>query len=412
MSSRRSSSRRIPAPPLVAELVQSIGPTNGILPAAQIRPMNMLQVPCTVSQAQILFLQHETKQQYDPLGSCIICGLVNGRHPMSLPSDPPQLLAAVFPSRERISQGFSSQSEYQRNKAVRELSEHSQVKGTFDPKKQLPKVFLQEYESKMSILAGPDQTIWIRLLPSALHSSINGEFSWVNANISLVPDITWNEAKRLFSEHWRTRNTHLLLRSFYDNLKQGSHQSVNEFVNEFLKMMQLNDMKEDQRTCDDFLIKLRPEIRNQVLLQVRLREQDNPAPLTLQMIQETARLVDPLYETLDHTPPPYPNQEQLTSDSGKRSREERSFTPSSENKVPRCENHPNSTTHSTSQCRFKRQKSYEEMGPRKEGQSPSTKSTPQSDSKNTKLTPQDQAWICVKCKQKAPGHYPEYCPDK
>jgi hypothetical protein len=332
---------------------------------------------------------------------------------MSLPSDPPQLLAAVFSVQDKVAQGMS-QSEYQRNKAVRELSEHSQLKGTFNPKKQLPKVFLQEYEAKMSILAGPDQAIWIRLLPSVLHSSVSAEFSWVNANISLVPNITWTEAKHLFSEHWRTGNTNLLLRSLYDNLKQGLHQSVNEFANEFRKMMQLNDIKEDQRTCEDFQIKLRPEIRSQVLLQLRLREQANanPAQLNLQVIEETARLVDPMYETLDHSQPPSSIEEQRRKRGWKRSREKQSHTPSSEAKVLHCENHPSSTSHSTSECKFKRQKPWIGSSDGTAKQLPSTNRPPESDQKKSQLSPQDQAWICHKCKQKAPGHYPRDCPKK
>ena len=380
------------------------------------RPINeaipvVARISCPVSQAHILFLLQESKEQFDPLELCSLCRSEIARHPMSLPSDPPELLAAVFPSRERVAQG-SSQSEYQRNKAVRELSEHSQVKETFDPRKQLPKVFLQEYESKMSILAGPDQVIWIRLLPSVLHSSVSGEFSWVNANISLVPNITWNEAKRLFSEHWRTGNTNLLLRSLYDNLKQGSQQSVNGFANEFRKAMQLNDIKEDQRTCEDFQIKLRPELRNQVLLQLRLREQaagENPAQLTLQVIEETARLVDPIYESLDHSPLPSSIKEEHRNGGWKRSRGKQSSTssPSSDGKVFHCDNHPKSTNHSTAECRSKRQKPYASEKLR-----PSTESTPQADPNKSKLTPKDQAWICIKCKEKAPGHYPKDCPKK
>jgi len=152
-----------------------------------------------------------------------------------------------------------------------------------------------------------------------------------------------------------------------------------------------------------------------VILQLRLRQQTNanPAPLTLQEIEETARLVDPMYETLDHSQPTSTTEEQRRKGGWKRGREKQSQTPSSETKKLKlhCDNHPDSTSHSTSECRLKRQKESSDGNPKLQ-QHPSANRTPQSDQKKSKLSPQDQAWICYKCKQKAPGHFPEDCPKK
>jgi hypothetical protein len=438
MSLRRSSRRRVRAPVVVAELVPPIDPITGILPTEQLQPINIVQAPCTVSQAQILFLLQETKQQYDPLGTCSVCGLENVRHPMSVAGDPQEMLKAVFnpETRERKAPSDYQQKMLEVNidKAVRDLSEHSQIKGTFNPLKQLTKVFLQEYESRMCILAGHQHVIWIRVLPAVLHWSIITEFTWVNTNISLIPDMTWDEAKRLFSDHWRKTNSHFKLKTLYNNVKQGPQQSINEYANEFRKQMQLNDLAEDQGICDDFLMKMLPAISNQVLLQLRLREQAGliAGPLTLDQLEDTARLIDSASESPDDhqsTPPLNRNNNRdfPRNDSKKRLRDKHSNNNHSHGywagpkesapstKSLQCDNHPNSASHSTAECRLKRVKPDSETAPRDIKQEPgrsTDKSSTQSYPKKPRLTPQDNAWVCFKCKQKAPGHLPQDCPQK
>ena len=384
---------------------------------------------CPISQAQIIFRCRETKQQYDIENVCSLCGMLYEIHPMSVATDPQEMLKAVFNPEANESKA-KAPSDYQQkmlevsvDKAVRELSEHSQIKGTFNPLKQLTKVFLQEYESRMSILAGQQHLIWIRVLPAVLHWSIKAEFSWVNNNISLVPDRTWNEAKRLFSEHWRKTNSHLMLKTLYNDLKQGPQQSVNEFANEFRKQMQLNDLAEDQRVCDDFLMKLRPAICNQVLLQLRLREQAGLMgdQMTLNQLEDTARLIDSAMESQDdlQSKPPFENRDSSRNESKKRFRDQhrnnnsrlKELKPS---KGLHCDNHPHLTNHSTDECRSKRTKPGLETPSPKIKQEPnhSTDKNLQTNPKKPRLTPKDDAWICVKCKKKAPGHYPPDCPQK
>ena len=298
---------------------------------------------------------------------------------------------------------------------------------------QLPKVFLQDYESKMSVLAGLDHVVWIRVLPSVLHSSVESEFSWVNTNISLVPDMTWEEAKRLFTAHWRKTNSNLLLRRQYENLKQGPSQSVNEFSNEFRKLMQLNDLKEDERVCDEYVMKLRADIGNQVLLQLRLREQAGlPGdPTNLDLVEETARLIDSAQEGLKPIAPAAHPQEQPHSRwSWQKRPHGKQDQANPTQPILRCEYHPSSINHTTTDCRTgpKRQKQGSDASPvppggnsNSVGRNPTTSTgpykydnghAPQSRPAKQGLTPKDDAWICIKCKAKAPGHYPKDCPKK
>jgi len=394
---------------------------------------------CPVSQAQIMYhLQQLLEDQpYEPMAICGFCGLENARHPMSLPTDPPELLQAAFHPRVRLAKAAvpsaqPAQPDYQRNKTIRELSEHSRVKGSFNPAAQLPKVFLQDYESKMSVLAGLDHAVWIRVLPSVLHSSVESEFSWVNTNISLVPDMTWEEAKRLFTAHWRKTNSNLLLRRQYEALKQGPTQSVNEFANEFRRLMQLNDLREDERVCDEFVMKLRPDIGNQVLLHLQLRQQAGLAAdaTSLDLVEEMARLIDSAHED------PKPRGHASNAPESSRPRwswqkraHERQDKASPTQAILHCDYHPTATSHVTADCRTgpKKFKPSSDSAPvppngkfNSSGGNPATplghsnaNSGRASLSRATKgLTPKDDAWICIKCKAKAPGHYPKDCPQK
>jgi len=397
-------------------------------PAQQLSVVNN----CPISQAQIMFRCKQTEQQYDIEDICSICGKVYEFHPMSVATDPQEMLKTVFSSQVNE---VKVPSDYQQrmlevnvDKAVRELSEHSQIKGTFNPLKQLTKVFLQEYEARMSILAGQQHVIWIRVLPAVLHWSIKAEFSWVNNNISLVPDMTWNEAKQAFSEHWRKTNSHLMLKTLYNNLKQGPQQSVNEFANEFRQQMQLNDLVEDQHVCDDFLMKLRPAICNQVLLQLRLLEQAGliDGQMTLDQLEDTARLIDSSIENqtdVQSKPPStFESRDSSRNEARKRFRDQHRNNNNSHSKEIKpskalhCDNHPHLTNHSTNECRLKRPKSGVETPGIpvniKQESNRSTDKNLQTNPTKPRLTPQDEAWICMKCKKKAPGHLPKDCPQK
>ena len=110
-------------------------------------------IMCPVSQAQIMFRCKQNEEQYDVDQKCSLCDTTYAEHPMSVATDPQEMLKAVFNPEARENQAPSDYQlrmlEVSVDKAVRELSEHSQIKGSFNPLNQLTKVFLQEYESRM-----------------------------------------------------------------------------------------------------------------------------------------------------------------------------------------------------------------------------------------------------------------------
>jgi hypothetical protein len=256
--------------------------------------------------------------------------------------------------------------------------------------------------------------VWIRLLPSTLHKSIRSEFEWVNKNICQVQGMDWESAKKLFIDHWQRSDSGLVLLEQYKNLKHGDYQNVNEFINEFHQQLELNGIDEDSHVCDEFLMKLNPWIKRQVLLQLKIRDQTASSlalgalPRTLNIIEEMARTIDATSTRPHVKSNEYEEKHSVYKQRFKRKESYQNkgkehhvkYHSSADKKNLHCENHPD---HSTQDCRLNQKRVKQEPEPYK---------APQPFKKYTAKTPNDENWVCVVCKQKKPGHYPTDCPQK
>ena len=143
-------------------------------------------------------------------------------------------------------------------------------------------------------------------------------------------------------------------------------------------------------------------------------------------LEETARLIDSAshQSTVDPPVKPYyrdfkrnnPNKRFHSSNSS-----ETASTAVKPSGSLHCDNHPNATSHSTEDCRSKRLKQTSDMPSKDLKQQPAqlnsskqfiTDKKPYIKTEKPRLSPQDENWICIKCKKKAPGHYPKDCPQK
>jgi hypothetical protein len=387
---------------------------------------------CPVSQARQMFIARQNNSPFSMSDRCEMCGRLNGVHPMQSPDDPESMLQSVFhpviqipkpvtaeiKAKESASDEYT-QKEFQISKMIQTLSEHHSIKESWNPNQMLPQLFLRKYETHMYQLAANMPLVWIRLLPSTLHSSIRTEFEWVNQNICQLEGVDWNTAKSLFIDHWQRSDSGLLLLEQYNSSKQGEHQNVNEFINAFHQQLDLYGIKEDSRVCDEFLLKLNPWIRRQVLLQLKFRDPNEPR--TLKKIEEAARTIE-----ATSTRPP------MKSDGDKQRFKRKGTYPIQSNgypfktpkpddhKVQHCANHPHTTNHSTQDCRLNQKRTKQES----EGIKPITSKVLDDSAtkrvrfniepfnKDTAKTPYDDNWVCVICNQKKPGHYPPDCPQK
>jgi hypothetical protein len=410
---------------------------------------------CPMSQAQMIFHARRSNKNFSVSGTCSLCGQRNAEHPMENSNDSQTLLNALYNPILRIpksslasseskaassdssssSNKHNSSNEYQMSRMIRDLSEHHLIKESWNPNNNmLPQIFLRKYETFMSQLAADMPNIWIKLLPSTLHKSIKSEFEWVNREICQKADITWEAAKKLFIDHWQRSDAGLMLLEQYQHLKQPNFQRVNEFINEFHEQMDINGIDENSQVCNEFLMKLNPWIKRQVLLQLKVRDQLARSmgmqllPVTLSVIEEIARTID-ASSTRQLLAPKDDAENQVghkrKGPATKHSQE------SEKNKVPKfngdiilhCVNHPNLHNHSTEECRLNKNKNKPADGKATKATAPpvtasvlsksvySSQSQSNSNSKPAP-TPNDESWVCVVCKQKKPGHLPRDCPQK
>jgi hypothetical protein len=410
---------------------------------------------CPMSQAQMIFHARRSNKNYSVSGTCTVCGQRNAEHPMENSNDSQTLLNALYNPILRIPKasmasselkGASSDSsfpsnknnnnsnEYQMSKMIRDLSEHNLIKESWNPNTNtLPQIFLRKYETYMSQLAADMPHIWIKLLPSTLHKSIKSEFEWVNREICQKANITWEIAKRLFIDHWQRSDAGLMLLEQYQNLKQPNFQRVNEFINEFHEQMDINGIDENSQVCNEFLMKLNPWIKRQVLLQLKVRDQLARSmgmqllPVTLSVIEEIARTIDasstrqPLATKDDDSENQVGHKRKGPATKHPQESEKNKMLKSNGDVVLHCVNHPNLHNHRTEECRLNKNKNKPTDGNATKAPpvtaSVLSKSVYPSQSQlnsNSKPSPSpnDESWVCVVCKQKKPGHLPRDCPQK
>jgi hypothetical protein len=160
---------------------------------------------------------------------------------------------------------------------------------------------------------------------------------------------------------------------------------------------------------------------------MQLREQAGliASPFSLDDLEETARLIDSASNSHQNTmdPPAKPYYHGFKKNNpNKRFHSSNSSDPAAKPTGSlHCDNHPNATNHSTEDCRSKRLKQTSETPSKDLKQQPAqsnsskqfiTDKRPYIKTEKPRLGPQDENWICIKCKKKAPGHYPRDCPQK
>jgi len=398
---------------------------------------------CHHSQAYFMFVAKHNKVKFKVQEKCTTCGNELGKHTMISVNDNEMLLKNVFgdnfivksQSNSEVKQNdnnhfYANNTTGNQQSAIRECSKQQSINGSFTPQKDLPQIFLMNYEVEMSILAYGDHEVWKKVLPSVMKLEDKSEKTWIADNISNVANLTWEQSKMLFCQHWYRPNHKELLSNLFNDCRQKSNQSVSDFINEFRRNMQINSYVEDDRICLDFKNKLSNHIQRAIDMQWTSRYGIG-TPYKLDKLMELANIIDVSY-TSHSSSGHSPSHSSVSSHivvKRKNSfvnRNNSSF-PSLSSGVLQCVHHPDSHSHNTDDCRSnpnKKIKSTSAFPPRssssfhtnnmKKNTSSSFSSLQVKSDNNggkTLLTPTSAAWRCKVCNKSAPGHTPQLCPE-
>jgi len=398
---------------------------------------------CHHSQAYFMFIAKHNKTKFKVQEKCTTCGNELGNHMMISDKDDKILLKNVFGDDFIVKSQSNSEVKQNDNnhfnannttsnqqKAIRECSKHQSIYGSFNIQKDLPQIFLRNYEVEMNILAYGDHEVWKKVLPSVMKLEDKSEKTWIADNISNVPNLTWEQSKVLFCQHWYRPNHKELLANLFNDCHQKSNQSVSDFINEFRRNMQINEYMEDNRVCLDFKNKLSNHIQRAIDMQWTSRY-GMGTPYKLDKLMELANMIDVSYTSHSYSGHS-PSSSSVSSHvvvKRKNSFGNRGNASSSSSSfgVLHCVHHPDSNTHNTVDCRTNPNKksklplifsprsssSFHTNNMKKNTFSSSSSVHAKSDGNGVKtpLTPSSSAWRCKVCNKSAPGHTPQLCPE-
>ena len=400
---------------------------------------------CPYSQIYYAGISRMNGEKFNIHEICRVCGDKYMTHSWSNENDDKTLVDCVHNSISNVNlnshsshhafmeskQGGTTHLQSNQQKTIRECTKHPNIMGSFNSRDDLPIIFLSKYENEMGMLACDDYEVWKRVLPSVIQKRDDSEKEWIMQNISNVQDLTWQQSKDLFCKHWFQPNQREKLAKLFTDCRQGQDQSVTDFINEFKKLMQRNEYKEDSRICTDFKGKLLPYIQSSLDREWASKYGLN-SNYNLDKLMEMAIVIgaSSSYRSsstnFQHKPSSY-------EDNRKRKSFERQVVLKSDLPLgaKHCIHHPDAISHNTADCRNDPNKNLKSSGSHSPSSLPprasssyhtdqmkkNTNSQPSyNNNKRVNLqprkSPSDKSWSCIICHKSAPGHMPADCPEK
>lgn len=252
------------------------------------------------------------------------------------------------------------------------------------------RTFLDHIHEILTPLGLPSEE-WIRVLPFLMDDAFARK--WVSENL-IGKGLDWAEASAKFTAHFQACDYSVVLQRKYRNCKQGDKESVQAYGDRFLALAASLGISEDNPLAiNQFLENLSPIIYKEYFKWLADKQFDNPDFTVTSLHKIVARCI--AFDVANRTA-------NLSSHSS---------SSSSSNDRPRaspkktCQYHPNSTSHTTAECKSKGGSQSASSGLT---QSHSVKAEA-SQSSNAQ-TPVKTNKTCYVCSER--GHYANTCPKR
>ena len=198
---------------------------------------------------------------------------------------------------------------------------------------------------------------YIHLLPMMIPPKFTNMLDYIDTNIS-QPLVSWDTAKQLFLQHYQVADWLDTYKREYNSCSQGAKESVQRYADRFLTLS--NRLRYDDHNpvnIENFIQRLHPIIQNELTRHRLLLRDTNPIWdwTSLQQVIQKAIEFDVLLNSIHRKVVVSSETSAATSTStpnkNKRSNKSISSNKTTDSKLKECIHHPNSTTHSTSECR-------------------------------------------------------------
>jgi RNase H-like domain found in reverse transcriptase/Integrase core domain/Chromo (CHRromatin Organisation MOdifier) domain/Integrase zinc binding domain/Retrotransposon gag protein len=207
--------------------------------------------------------------------------------------------------------------------------------------------FFTQIENKLSIFPRGSSDQWIPALPALIEDARSA--TWVRENIVEASSVTtWAQAKKTFSRHFDVSVLDDLLEDQYAECKQNPKETVQSYTDRFLDLChQLgydSDVVMEKRSVKDLVKGLHPYARKQYkTFKSMVNTQDSSNSSRFDRMHEVVRILIELSI----------NSSIQDQSSGKPQQSEQGKLSSvSSGKKLSCKFHPNSSSHSTAQCKM------------------------------------------------------------
>ena len=253
-----------------------------------------------------------------------------------------------------------------------------------------------------------DESMYKRYLHLTLNELHDSDRTYAFNHI-INTDHTWAEVKSLFAQRFETYDHVNRLRKQYNDIRYTQNDTIQTFSNRFINIC--NDLSypvDDPQTIHKFLTLLPTEMHRRLLLSIEVAEKSIDDYKSLSsLVQKIIRLENAQNNAafVTSSGDNQSSSKHNHNNNNKNEKHNKNATSTSSSPVKRCVNHPNSTNHSTAECRFGPSKStsYSAMSPAK------SQSTSSVSFASNLSTPGRTQPICHHCNK--PGHIKPNCPD-
>ncbi|MBS4066640.1 MAG: DDE-type integrase/transposase/recombinase [Chitinophagaceae bacterium] len=203
--------------------------------------------------------------------------------------------------------------------------------------------FLQRFEQVLTA-ANVDETNWPRLL---LHSVENvSEAAWIKVNI-VDKSLKWVDAKDVFTKHFGNHSYQMKIVNDYESCRQSKNESVQRYADRFTQLCdELGYDYLDKLIIQHFIMGLLPNVQADYRKHINLAKlANNNTSIKLTSLKDVIELTLEL-SLLDLNHQPHNPASSDPSDSKHSSPGKKKLY---------CKNHPDSTSHTTAQCKLNNQ---------------------------------------------------------
>ncbi len=350
--------------------------------------------PCSVTRAEL------KAERWKLSDRCPVCQCLVGLHGDGRPIPP----AGFHPAPRHSMWDFTKIL----NLVIKDVRWRKSDSSSHSP--QTSRQFFSSLEVRLAQYTEFKDSEWVKLLPALVEDS--DAAVWVlNEIAQFNPPLTWAAAMAKFSQHFDTSDLTERTRAQYAKCRMGQSESPQEYTTRFIRLCHLLNYHSgdgEARCVEEMIDRVVPHLKTQFKLMKEsvLRSGNHEELAKLKTLHYSAESLISLGQTLSSTSQvPNRDRDHREPQSSKFNGRKRDRPVPTEK---RCTIHPNSTNHSTDECKELKRRRQESKNNDSRADRPRSMETRSSAKQNSNSSSNSKV-NCYHCGK--PGHIKPNCPN-